>query len=88
METKKLRKTFAVQTPSEGYIRVKKAAESVFCTIDQLPVTVHQLQWHSSSPATRGSRLSVRSHRVMAKPGELEQGSMGLLLEVLMGGSW
>lgn len=35
----------------------------------------YQLQWQSSSPATRGNRLSSRSHRVVAKPGELEHGS-------------
>lgn len=36
---------------------------------------LHQLQWQSSSPATRGSRLSSRSHRARAGPGEPEQGS-------------
>ena len=36
---------------------------------------VHQLQLQSSNPATRGSRLMSRSHRVTTRPGELEHGS-------------
>lgn len=38
-------------------------------------VSVHQLQLQSSNPATRGSRLMSRSHRVTTRPGELEHGS-------------